>query len=63
MLSAGGNSYENACVCWGRGSAKSVDRTPLRYQAIESKNDKKKTIKQKRKKENLMKLKAGALRK
>lgn len=35
------------------GSTKSVDRTPLTYQAIESKNGKKKTIKQKREKRKI----------
>lgn len=50
-------------VCAGGGAVPSQwTELPLRYQAIKSKNDKKKTIKKKREKRK-MKLKAGTLRK
>lgn len=62
MLSAGG-ILTRKLVCAGGGAVPSQwTELPLRYQAIKSKNDKKKTIKKKREKRK-MKLKAGALRK
>lgn len=62
VLSVGGNSYQNACVCWGRGSPSQWTELPLRIQAIESKDDKK-TIRQKREKRKMNETKSWGFEK